>query len=64
MHCRMFNSISGLYPRSVNATPPVVTIKNVSWDFPGGLVVKNLSGSVGDTDLIPVLERSHIPPKD
>ena len=26
--------------------------------FPGGLVVKNLSANVGDTDLIPELERS------
>ena len=29
--------------------------------FPGGLVVKNLSASVGDTGLIHDLGRSHMP---
>ena len=30
-------------------------------DFPGGLVVKTLTGSAGDTVLIPGRERFHMP---
>ena len=35
-------------------------IKTGSWDFPGGLVVKNPPASTGDTGLIPGPGRSHL----
>ena len=33
-------------------------LKSLSWGFPGGSVVKNLSGNAGDTGLVPGLGRS------
>ena len=36
-------------------------VKNVlSWDFPGGAVVKNLPANAGDTGSIPGRGRSHM----
>ena len=35
--------------------------KKTTWDFPGGLAVKNLSANAGDMGSIPGLGRSHIP---
>ena len=34
--------------------------KRVSWDFPGGPVVKNLPANAGDTGSIPGPGRSHM----
>ena len=33
----------------------------ISWDFPGGSVVKNPPANAGDTGSIPGLGRSHMP---
>ena len=33
-------------------------LKSLSWGFPGGSVVKTLSGNAGDTGLVPGLGRS------
>ena len=35
--------------------------KNNLEDFPGGPMVKNLPANAGNTDLIPALERFHMP---
>ena len=35
--------------------------KRISWDFPGGTVVKNPPANAGDTGLSPGLGRSHMP---
>ena len=32
-----------------------------NWDFPGGLVVRNLPANAGDTGSIPDLGRFHVP---
>ena len=37
------------------------TIRRLSWDFPGGTVVKNPPASAGNTGSIPGLGRSHMP---
>ena len=46
------------------SNPPTTTflsLQNLTGDFPGGAVVKNLPANAGDTGLIPGPGRSHMP---
>ena len=58
--------VFSLLPRTPHPTPLFlklcfIVVKTYNMDFPGGPMVRNLPANAGETDLIPDLERVHMP---
>ena len=59
VHCRILNSIPGLYPLDARSSIQLLHKKCLQ-GFPGGSVVKNPPANAGDTGSSPGPGRSHM----